>query len=133
MCEYYVSALCFLDTPLLEAGTEMNRLLEMGIDPILTNTEMLVTIDELCRALQTEWMNSPVFDRTGRERRGWVVEVSLRPDQGVVDGKLKIRGLGCCRFVKTEGRPISVSGFSASSWADRGTIMEAVKRLGIKV
>ena len=131
----YVSVLSFKCNTLSEAGEALKEYLDLGIDPILTNTDILMSAADYSKPISrpTEYIDVlGVYNSDGREIRGWYVEMELRTD-GVVQGKLIGRGVGSLRFVKSSGDHTELlsSGIIASDERCREMILRMSKRLGI--
>jgi hypothetical protein len=131
----YVSALSFECNTLSEAGEALQGYLDLGINPILTNTDILMSAADYAKTLTipTEYIDVlSIYDPEGHEIRGWYVEMELRTD-GVIQGKLIGRGVGSLRFVKSQGvdTKFLLSGGIATYERCRGMIQRMSKRLGI--
>ena len=131
----YVSALSFKCNTLSEAGEALQGYLDLGIDPILTNTDILMSASDYAKTLTipTEYIDVlSIYDPEGHEIRGWYIEMELRTD-GVIQGKLIGRGIGSLRFVKSQGdyTKFLSSGIIASGERCREMILRMSKRLGI--
>ena len=131
----YVSVLSFKCNTLSEAGEALKEYLDLGIDPILTNTDILMSAADYAKTLSrpTEYIDVlSVYEPGGHEIRGWYVEMELRTD-GVIQGKLTGRGVGSLRFVKSRGDNTKFlsSGIMASDERCRDMILRMSKRLGI--
>ena len=128
----YISVLNFKCNTLSEAGQELQKYLDLGINPILTDTDILVSVSDYSGTLQypTEELDVlSVHDEDGREIRGWYVELEKRTD-GIIQGKLTGRGIGCLRFVGNPHRFLS-SGIISNDNRSREMILRMSVRLGI--
>ena len=133
----YVSVLSFKCNTLGEAGEALDSYLNLGINPILSNTDILVSAADYARTLTrpTDYLDVlSIYEPDGHEIRGWYVEMELRTD-GIIQGKLTGRGVGSLRFVRSQGDNTKFlsSGIIASDERCRDMILRMSKRLGIVI
>jgi hypothetical protein len=131
----YVSALSFKCNTLSEAGEALDSYLRLGINPVLSNTDILISAADYAKTLvsPTDYLDVlSVYEPGGHEIRGWYIEMELRTD-GIIQGKLTGRGIGSLRFVKSRGdnTKFLLSGIIASDERCRDMILRMSKRLGI--
>ena len=128
----YVSVLSFKCNTLSEAGEALKEYLDLGINPILTNTDILMSAPDYAKTLlwPTEYIDVfSIYDPEGNEIRGWYIEMEKRIDD-VIQGKLTGRGVGSLRFIKSRDKFIS-SGIIATDERCRDMILRMSNRLGI--
>ena len=134
----YISVVNFKSSTLSEAGQVLQRYLDLGIDPILTDTDILVSVFDCARLLSehtdeyTEYIDVyNIYDEDGNEVHGWYVDVGRQSDN-TIQGRLTCRGVGCLKFTwsKIYFKFLS-GGIISSSEREREMISRISARLGI--
>lgn len=130
----YISVLSFKCNTLSEAGEALQSYLDLGLYPILTNADILVTASDYAKTLlkPTEYLDVfSIYEPNGHEIRGWYLEMECRTD-GVIQGKLTGQGIGSLRFVKNyNDSKFLLSGILATDQRCREMILRMSNRLGI--
>jgi hypothetical protein len=131
----YVGVINFKSTGLVEAGKALQEYLDLGLDPILTDSDVLMTISEYAKTLQqpTDYIDVlGIYTKEGKEIRGWHVEVERRIDN-VIQGLLVGRGVGCLRFIQASNSEFRPSGSTTPDERCRGMVLRMSGRLGIMI
>jgi len=129
----YISVLSFKCNTLIEAGEALQRYLDLGLDPVLTNTDILLSASDYIKTITgpSEYIDIyNISDKNGHEILGWSIEIECRFD-GVIQGKLIGRGVGCLRFIKTSDPTFLSSGIMSADRRSKEMILRMSKRLGI--
>jgi len=97
----YISVLNFKNESLWLADKLLREYLELGISPILTETDILMSVYDYAKTIterECDGRRYEIYDKCGHQIPKWYIEMEIRVD-GVVQGKLIGKGIGCMRFV----------------------------------
>lgn len=128
----YISVLNFKNESLWLANRSLQEYLNLGIDPILTETDILMSVYDYAKTIterECDGRRYEIYDKFGHQIPRWHVEMEIRVD-GVVQGKLIGKGIGCMRFVVVPPDLLR-SGITTADPRYHEMILRISRRLGI--